>query len=210
MVRSIIVSILLMSVLTGASLSKDLGRHGPMWEIAEPSILDLIKARLGEMEASGELDAMKKDMQDKTRAYVNRPRPVQGLSLATEPRAFEVDLSITLSRDLADHQGRVFARAGTVINPLEYSVFNKRIVMFDGDDPEQVEFALSEGNELDTLLVLTNGAPLELMRKHGRRFYFDQDAQMVTRFEIKRIPSVIRRGARHMIVEEVPVWEIEE
>lgn len=210
MVRSIVISIFLVSVMTSAGLSKDLGRHGPMWEIAEPSILDLIKARLSEMEASGELDAMKKDMQDKTRAYVNRPRPVQGLSLATEPRAFEVDLSITLSRDLADHRGEVFARAGTVINPLEYSVFNKRIVMFDGDDPEQVEFALSEGNELDTLLVLTNGAPLELMRKHGRRFYFDQDAQMVTRFEIKRIPSVITRGARHMIVEEVPVWEIEE
>lgn len=188
--------------------ARDFGTHGPVWEIAEPSLLDTIKERLGAMEEAGEIDAMRDEMQETTRAYVQRPRPVQGLLKATEDRAFEVDMTITVSRDLTDHQGRVFAAQGTRLNPLHYSRFNKRIVLFDGDDPAQVEFALSEGTELDTILVLTNGAPLELMRSHARRFYFDQDAQMVTAFGIERVPSVVTRGAEAMQVREVAVGDL--
>lgn len=202
MVRHTLIA-LAVGLAASSAIAKDLGTHGPVWDVAEPSLLDVIKARLTQMDKSGELAAMKQEMQDKTRSYVNRPRPVRGLFKATEPRQFEVDMSITLERDLMDHQGRVFARKGTVINPLDYSRFNKRIVILDGDDPAQVDFALSEGNELDTLLVLTNGAPLELMRDHGRRFYFDQDAQIVTKFQIQRLPSVVQRDANTMIVTEV-------
>ncbi|MDG1432018.1 MAG: type-F conjugative transfer system protein TraW [Paracoccaceae bacterium] len=194
-------------IAPGSSLAKDYGTHGPVWEIAEPNLLEVIQARLTAMEDSGELEDMRDEMQETTRAYVNRPRPVLGLLPAEHARTYEVDLSITLERDLMDHRGQVFARAGTRINPLDYSHYNQRIVVFDGDDPDQVAFALSEGNELDTLLVLTKGAPLELMRAHGRRFYFDQDAQFTARFQITRLPSVITRGNRVMVVEEVPVGD---
>lgn len=186
----------------------DLGNHGPVFEIIEPDILESLKARLGQMERNGEIDELKQEMQDTTRAYVNRPRPVHGLLPVEVDRTFEVDMSITLNRDLRDHNGVVFAPRGTVVNPLDYSRFNKRIILFDGDDPAQVAFALSEGNELDTLLVLTNGAPLDLMKAHGRRFYFDQDAQMVKAFSITRVPSVVRRGSRTMLVSEVVVKDV--
>ena len=192
-------------IAPGSTLAKDFGTQGPVWEIAEPNLLEVIQTRLLAMEENGKLDAMREAMQETTRAYVNRPRPVLGLLPAEEARTYEVNLSITLERDLMDHRGQVFARAGTRINPLDYSHFNQRIVVFDGDDPDQVSFALSEGNELDTLLVLTNGAPLELMRAHGRRFYFDQDGQITSRFQVTRLPSVITRGNRVMVVEEVPV-----
>lgn len=187
------------------AMAKDFGTQGPVWEIAEPSILDVIKARLQAMEASGELLAMKGEMQDKTKAYVARPRPVVGLHKAREERLREIDLSIRLTRDLTDHQGRVFVRAGSEFNPLDYSRFGKRIVVFDGDDPDQVAFALAQGNELDTLLVLTNGAPLELMREHGRRFWFDQDGVIAAKFQLQFLPSEITRGDGVMLVREVPV-----
>lgn len=196
-----------LAMLATVAQAKDLGQHGPVWEIAEPSILDTIKARLGEMEASGELLTMQREMQETTRAYVNRPRPVRGLLEAEVEVVFEVDLTMEVTRDLADHTGRVFMRAGTEINPLQYSRFNKRIVFLDGDDPDQVDWALSEGNELDTLLVLVNGAPLELMRAYGRRFYFDQDGIMVERFQITRVPSEVWRADPVMLVREVPVGE---
>jgi len=208
-VRLTALALCLSLLAPGVILAKDFGTHGPVWEIAEPNLLEVINARLSAMQDSGELDAMRTEMQDTTRAYVNRPRPVPGLLPAEEEHVYEVDLSITLDRDLMDHRGAVFARAGTRINPLEYSHFNQRIVVFDGDVPEQVAFALSEGNELDTLLVLTNGAPLELMRSHGRRFYFDQDGQITSRFQITRLPSVITRGDRVMVVEEVPVGALQ-
>lgn len=200
--RTVLLSIVLAS---GQGAAKDLGTHGPLFEITEPSLLDTIKQRLSDMEAAGELDVMKKEMQDRTKAYVNRPRPVTGLGKAETYARWEVDLSITLTQDLADHNGQVFARAGTVVNPLAYSRFNKRIVIFDGDDPAQVEFALSEGDELNTLLVLMNGDPLGLMREHGRRFYFDQDSVMVDRFGIRNVPAVVQRADPFMQVEEIVV-----
>ncbi|WP_065331579.1 type-F conjugative transfer system protein TraW [Tritonibacter mobilis] len=187
----------------GQGTAKDLGTHGPLFEVEEPSLLDTIKNRLTEMEAAGELDQMRQEMQDTTRAYVNRPRPVLGLGKAEEYSIWEVDLSITLTEDLVDHQGVVFARAGAVVNPMAYSRFNKRIVLIDGDDPDQVSFALSDGDELNTLLVLVNGDPLGLMREHGRRFYFDQDAVLVNRFGIQNVPAVVQRADPLMQVEEI-------
>lgn len=192
-----------MLAAAGQGAAKDLGAHGPLFEVAEPSLLDTIKTRLSDMEAAGELDQMRQEMQNTTRAYVNRPRPVQGLGKAEEYAVWEVDMSITLTEDLTDHRGQVFARAGTVVNPMAYSRFSKRIVLFDGDDPDQVAFALADGGELDTLLVLVNGDPLGLMREHGRRFYFDQDAVLVNRFGIQNVPAVVQRADPVMQVEEI-------
>ncbi|WP_372574737.1 type-F conjugative transfer system protein TraW [Ruegeria jejuensis] len=198
---------ILLLLLATASFShaKDLGVHGPLFEITEPSLLDTIHSRLKEMEAAGELDQMREEMQNTTRSYVERPRPVPGLGKAEEYATWDVDMSITLNEDLSDHKGQIFARAGTVVNPLAYSRFDKRIVLFDGDDPEQVSFALSRGNELDTLLVLVNGDPLGLMREHGRRFYFDQNAVLVDRFGVRNVPAVVSRADPVMRVEEVVV-----
>lgn len=146
-------------------------------------------------------------MQERTRAYVERPDTGSELPPAEEYRAFEFDPSITLNQDLADHQGRVFARAGTVVNPLAYSAFAKRIVVIDGDAEDQVRFALAEGDELDTLIVIAKGSPLALGRAHGRRFWFDQDAVMVSRFGLERLPSVIKRADPILLIEEIPTGE---
>ena len=191
----------------GLAPARDCGVLGNLFPVTEPSILETISARLSDMEGSGELDEIRQEMQNTTRAYVNRPKPVAGLKKARVYDRFEVDLSITLERDLADQHGRIFAYRGTVVNPLDFSRYSKRIIIFDGDDPAQVAFALSDGNELDTLLVITNGAPLELMRQHGRRFYFDQDAVMTSKFQLRRLPSVITRADPFMLVEEMPVGQ---
>lgn len=185
--------------------AKDFGTQGQLFEIVEPSLLDIIKARASAMVESGDWDQLRQDMQGTTKAYIKRPTPVPGLARVEAYREFTVDLSITVGADIADHRGQVFAPKGTVINPLDYSTFSKRIVLFDGDDPAQVAYALSLGNELDTLLVITNGAPLELTKTHGRRFWFDQGGHMVEGFGIVALPSVVSRADPLMLVQEIPV-----
>jgi len=182
--------------------SKDFGTYGALFPIHEQDVLELIVSGFVEMEKSGRLDEIRQDSERHVRARVERPLG-RSFPRAEVNRSFTIDLSITVDRDLADHQGRVFAPAGTRVNPLEYSRFSKRIVMIDGDDPDQVAFALSEGNELDTLIVLTNGPSLELMRKHGRRFWFDADGQMATKFGVQALPSVVTRADPLMRVEEI-------
>ena len=194
------------AALAVGAQAKDFGTYGALFPIHEQDVLELITSGFENLEATGRLDEIKRESQDLVRTRVERPKG-QVLPRATAARSFEVDLSVTVERDLADHRGQVFARAGTRINPLEYSRFSKRIVMIDGDDPDQVAFALKSGNELDTLIVLTNGPSLALMREHGRRFWFDADGQMAQKFSVVAVPSVITRADPVMRVDEIALGE---
>ena len=133
------------SVNSGPVHAVDYGVFGALFPVEEPSVLDTIMNRLTEMEGNGELAQMKQDMQDKARARVNRPIPVTGMRPAEIYRSYSADLSIVLDKDLSDHRGVVFARAGTRVNPLEHSRFNQRLVFIDGDDPDQVAFRCGSG-----------------------------------------------------------------
>jgi len=41
------------------------------------------------------------------------------------------------------------------------------------------------------------------MRQHGRRFWFDSDGQMATKFGVEALPSVVTRADPLMRVERV-------
>ena len=182
----------------------DYGVFGALFPVEEPSVLETIYARLSEMDANGELKAMADDMKSKARARINRPLPVDGLARAETYNSFKIDLSITLDRDLADHRGVVFAKAGTRINPLDHSRFNRRLVFIDGDDPDQVRFAVDLAQQDAAKIVLVSGSPLELTQAHQALFYFDQGGLLSNRFELSVVPSVVSRADPMMLVEEVP------
>lgn len=187
---------------TVPSSARDLGNFGEVFPIAEPDLLALIKAKISAMIADGGMERLTAEMQGKAQTYANRPK---GLALprATENRSFSLDLSIRVDHDLADQNGVVFAAAGTVVNPLAWSGFDKTILFIDGDDPDQVAWAVSQGNELDSLIVLTQGAPLDLSKTWGRRFWFDQSGILANRFQIARLPSRVTRADPVMRVDEV-------
>ncbi|MDH2328350.1 hypothetical protein QCN27_15905 [Cereibacter sp. SYSU M97828] len=203
--RAVMVALALTAGLASAASAKNFGSYGTVFPIEEPDFLEEIISRFRAMEENGGLEQMERDMQQTTRDYIARPAIGAILPPAEEYRAFEFDPSITLDRDLTDHEGRVFAPAGTRINPLEHSSFSKRIVVIDGDAPAQVDYALAEGDELDTLIVIAKGAPLELGRAHGRRFWFDQQGVIVDRFGIERLPTLITRADPMLLIEEIPV-----
>lgn len=195
-------------VLTAVpSRAADYGVFGALFRVEEPSVLETIYARLSEMETNGELAQMEEDMKARARERIHRPLPVTGLARTEVYASYEVDLSITLDRDLADHRGVVFARAGTRINPLDYSRFQRRLVFIDGDDPDQVTFALDLNMREDVKIILVNGAPLELTEAHQVLFYFDQGGMISNRFGLTHVPSVVSRADPVMLVEEIPAPE---
>ena len=201
---------LALALPASAVSARNFGTYGQVFPVKEPDMLEEILKRFRAMEASGGLAQMEKDMQERTRGYVERPAIAAYLAPAERYRAYEFDPSIRVDRDIADQNGTVFARAGTVINPLDHSGFSKRIVIIDGDEPAQVAFALEKGDEMDTLIVIAKGAPLDLGRKHGRRFWFDQQGVIVKRFEVEKLPTVITRADPVLIIEEIPVRDTAE
>lgn len=206
--RPLIVAGLLANCAVAVS-AKDYGVYGAVFPVKEQSFLDVIFDRLAAMDKSGELDEMRRGMQAKARSRINRPVPVGGIMRAEVHHMFEVDLSIRLEQDLMDHDCVVFAAAGTVVNPLDHSRFQKRLVFIDGDDPDQVRFAVELSHREPTKIILINGSPLDLTEEHSLPFYFDQGGMITAGLQIAAVPSVVSRDYPNMIVQEIPVRSLE-
>lgn len=195
---------LLASVVGGEkALSADLGRVGEIFEIEEPNFLEKLYERFAELEAEGAVEKLREDMTARTKAYVFEPRPVEGITKATENSIRYFDPSITVQEDLKDHRGVVFARKGTVVNPLDHVFQAPKMILIDGSDPVQVNWSMTQGDETNSKIILIRGRSIDLSNEHGRRFWFDQDGIIAHRFDITAVPSVIEIAGREMKITEV-------
>jgi conjugal transfer pilus assembly protein TraW len=187
--------------------AKDLGVYGATFEVSEQDLLALLLAKLKAAEASGRMESLNRAFVARVKARLNRPPPVAGITVTTMPRTWLFDPSITVPRDFADQKGRVFARRGEVINPLDrLPGFNRVLIFIDGDDADQVRFAVRRAKrdaKEKPYIVLTSGAPIELMRRERVEMYFDQDGMLSGHFGILHVPAVIAREGHALRVSEV-------
>ena len=109
---------LLTALLADPLMAKDLGRAGPTFPIGEIDMLSWIQARLKQFEQNGKLAQMQHEFSEQVKKSVQTPPPL-ALRTTTEPKTYLVDPSIVVPKDLTDAQGRVFAKAGTRVNPFD-------------------------------------------------------------------------------------------
>lgn len=178
--------------------ARDFGVRGTISPIEEQDPIVLIQSKLKRMEGKGDLKRHQKALQEKTRAVVERPHPVEGVSKAQEFRVFYYDPTFVVREDITDHQGRVIHKKGTKINPLETVSLSEDLLFFDGDDPEQKEWAQrtlakSLGTQEDKTplvkLILVKGAPLALAEEWKVPVYFDQGGLLVKKLGIRHVPA---------------------
>ena len=198
----------LIALLAAAPASAaDLGVYGATSPIIEVDVLETIAGRLRAAERSGKIETLNREFAARAKKRIERPPPVAGLTRTERPRSFLFDPSIAVPQDLADHEGRVFARAGERINPLEkLPGYDRELVFLDGDDPAQVAFGLKRlkaSGQSRVYLVLTSGAPLELMRRHKAPFHFDQAGSLSARFGLRQVPATVVREGLALRVSEV-------
>ena len=89
------------------ALARDLGVIGPVYPIAEPSLIEMIQAKLREMQANGALARLQQDSQARMRREVEQPTPVAGISKTTRARSYHFDPSIEVPYPILDAEGRV-------------------------------------------------------------------------------------------------------
>ena len=185
----------------------DLGVRGALFPIVEIDLLDVIAAKLKAAKASGRIDALDKAFARRAIASVERPAAVPGLVATREPQTWLYDPTFTVPRDYADQNGRVFAHAGDRINPLlRMPDFNRVMVFFDGDDPSQVAYALSQVHRYGaprTRLILVKGSPVELMRREKTQVFFDQMGLLTDKFRLRQVPAIIVREGDALRISEV-------
>ena len=182
-------------------LAHDYGQRGTVFPVIERDLLEQIHSRLTQMERSGETARLNEDLKRRTIARVNRPDPVAGIVRASEARRWQFDPTITLAADIRGAKGELIHAAGTRVNPLDSVGLRADLLFLDGDDPDQLAWALKQ--DANAKLILVKGAPLELMKARQRRFYFDQGGKLTERFGIRSVPARVRQQGRLLEVSEI-------
>lgn len=198
---AMIVCVLTLSLRPGAA--KDLGVRGAVWPVAEPDLLAEIEARLKELEVSGELDRMRTGALKAARRRIEAPGRVEGIGPARVHHTRLFDPSIELGHDVRTADGTLIAARGARINPLDVQPLTRDLLFIDGARPVEVSWALHHSRP--ARIVLVAGRPLDLMRTHGRRFFFDQGGRLSRRLGLRATPSVVTAQGSALRITEVPL-----
>lgn len=191
--------------MTQSASAKDYGQQGAVFRISEPDLLRTIEQKLRTLEASGGIERMNAELTRRTEAGVRRPRPVAGIALAVRERSWIFDPTMHVDKDILDNKGNVIARGGQRVNPLDFVTICQKLVFIDGDNRDQVNWALRRFDDRGAKLIMVKGAPLDAMTAHQRRFYFDQGGFLVGRFGIRAVPAVVEPNGKTMRVSEIPL-----
>lgn len=185
--------------------AKDLGSRGHLFPIGEPDLLEFIAKRLGSMEKSGELERLKTEAIERVKRNAVRPLPVPGLTPASEDKTFTYDPSLVVGETLTDMQGRVIARKGDKVNPLEkVPSYRSTLFFLDGDNKTQLQWVKTQIAQLtDFKIILVNGNVKEVSDTMDEPVYFDQSGVLTTKFGFQHTPVVISREGQYLKVKEV-------
>lgn len=194
--------------ISSSGFCKDLGVTGEIFPVKEKNMLDFIKDRVVEMQASGAWDEIMKSSQERVRRHALRPVPVAGLTQATNYRVTHFDPTFVVGQTITDHLGNVIARKGDKINPLEKLpvAFDRTLFFIDGDNKKQIQWTKKTLDKYKNVkIILVNGNVREASEAVNHRVYFDQNGVLVKRFGLQRVPVVISPEVKTLKVEEFAV-----
>ena len=193
--------------VAAAAHAKDLGVRGATWPVAEPDLLGQIEARLVEMERTGALARLQEEARERARQSLEEPEPVPGIAPARERRSRLFDPAITVARDIRTADGVLIAAAETEVNPLAGTTLSRDLLFVDGRREAEIAWALEHARPAK--IVLLAGRPLDLMRRHGRHFFFDTGGALAARFGIVATPSLVEQDRARLRITEIPVEDRE-
>jgi conjugal transfer pilus assembly protein TraW len=198
--------VVLSIVLFSSNLfAKDYGVMGHTYKIKEENALTYIQNKLKKMEENGEIAKFQEEFKQKTIERTKRPKPVDGLTYAAENKKYYFDPSIILNKNYQDQNGRIFALAGTKVNPLNLVSLRNNLIFIDGDSKEQVEWAMQQYKKYNSFvkIILVKGAIIDLMNQLKTRLYFDQGGTLINHFNIKHVPALVTQENKQLLIEEV-------
>ncbi len=154
----------------------------------------------------GRIEKIQKDFVSNSKKHINRPKKVKGITNTKEKTVHYFNPEITLTKDILDQTGKVLYKKGTKVNPLNFQAFTRQLLFIDGDNPQQVAFAISKHRKIgDNLkIILIKGSPIELMKRNKNvRFYFDQEGYLTKTFGIETVPSLVKKEGNLMKIEGI-------
>ena len=178
--------------LGGQAHAANLGTWGDLYPITEPDMLTTIHDRLQAMQESGELAEQQEAFKERVIKNSLRPAPVRGLKLATQNSTHFIDPTFVVGQDLADHEGRVFARKGDKVNPLDAVPFLQTLFFIDADDDRQIAWMRNQRPATPIYkIILVNGDIRKATEQLDTRIYFDQEGVLSQKFALTAVPAAV-------------------
>ena len=188
------------ALLTGVCLSiyascMLAGTVGRTWPVAESDILYEIERRAAKIEIDSE------KMEERIDRHV--PSDSVNLPRATESREFSPDMSYTLPFDVVGANGTVIYPMGFRFDPMEYVSMPTTIVIFNPEDPEQLEwYRKNYAGNVSIQAIATAGSYRKHSKQLGRSLYYLPEI-VARRFRLKAVPVIIRNVGNRIVVNEI-------
>lgn len=185
--------------------AEDLGVIGPVYEIAEPSLLEVIRTRLQALDASGDLVRLQHESQTRITREIADPAPLKGIAKTTRARSFHFNPTIEVPYPITDADGRVLVAPGTRVNPLDTVSLSRPLLFFDARDKDQIDHAVRmlDAHRGALKLILTGGSYLALMRRLKQPVFFDQQGTLTTKLGIRHVPALVTQDGKRLRIDEL-------
>ena len=181
---------------------------GEIFPVAEVSFLAFIESRLHQLEDTGEMQSIEKQMVLDASQHANRPNPV-GLPRTDLSSTHYHTPSVVLSNDISDQFNRVLIPQGTSVNALEHLPnYQPHWVFFNADDVAQVRWVDQALKEYpDAKVILTGGAIGPMERVLKREIFFDQGGRISHQLGINHVPAHVSREGLRLRIDELAIGE---
>ena len=191
--------------VSNSAQAEDLGVIGPVYEIAEPSLLEVIRTRLQALDESGDLARLQHESQTRITREIAAPTPLKGIAKTTQARSFHFDPTIEVPYPITDADGRVLVAPGTRVNPLDTVSLWGPLLFLDARDEDQIDRAerLLDEHRGVLKLILTGGSYLELMRRLKQPVFFDQQGSLTTKLGIRHVPALVTQDGKQLRIDEL-------
>ena len=186
----------------------DLGVRGPVEEISEVDFIELAQQR------ASQIDWEQK--KENAQAGYWQNQSFNELPKAPRPRMRDFDPSVIITSDIKAQDGTIVSRKGDVINPLDIRDFTQAVIVFDPLDKKQLELVAQELPRIKKTpgVGYVTMIATRLDKEDGWKSYesvsdyFDEPIYLLTpdvmsRFELEYVPSVITSKGRLFQIEEL-------
>lgn len=169
---------------------------GALFQIEEINIKDVLMKRMQKID----MKQAEKEVQERVKKSIKTPPPVFQNSRCVRFKTWLHDPTAILERDIIDHKGNVLKKKGTTYNPLLQRKISTQLIFIEGNDKDQVNWALKQPR---SKIVLVNGSPLDLEEKHQVPIYFDQHGFLCRKFGISAFPAHVFQQGQVLRCEEI-------
>lgn len=190
-----------------AGRTGDLGQHGPVMDIAERDLIEVMKERVAQ------IDWSQKKAAAMARFWSNQS--FISLPVATTSQVRRIDPTVVVTADIQAPDGKYIARQGDRLNPLTLRQFERTYVIFNPADKRQLErvraYLEKQGSPpvawIATEIPDASWDGYRALTAELRSELFILTSDVRSRFEIERVPSILTADSSHFIVTELGMDE---